>query len=127
MSSRSHLRNCIIIYLLQLIRLHVVQIVKLVRIFINDELNQLTKSLSQASKIIKKDGVIVVISFHSLEDNIVKNFFRPSVKSYPKDIPLNTIETADYSCIAKKVRPSKNEIEINKRSRSAIMRVFKKL
>jgi len=97
------------------------------RIFINDELNQLTKSLSQASKIIKKDGVIVVISFHSLEDNIVKNFFRPSVKSYPKDIPLNTIETADFSCIAKKVRPSKNEIEINKRSRSAIMRVFKKL
>ena len=77
-----------------------------------DELNQLTKSLSQASKIIKKDGVIVVISFHSLEDNIVKNFFRPSIKSYPKDIPLNTIETADFSCIGKKIRPSKNEIEI---------------
>jgi len=97
------------------------------RIFINNELNELEESLSQASKIIKKDGVIVVISFHSLEDNIVKSFFRPTVKSYPKDIPLNSIKVSDFSCIAKKIRPTKNEIDINKRSRSAIMRVFKKL
>ena len=97
------------------------------RIFINNELNELEESLSQASKIIKKDGVIVVISFHSLEDNIVKSFFRPTVKSYPKDIPLNSTKVYDFSCIAKKIRPKKNEIDINKRSRSAIMRVFKKL
>ena len=97
------------------------------RIFINNELNQLKESLSQASKIIKKDGIIVVISFHSLEDNIVKGFFRPTVKNYPKDIPLNTIETSDFSCIAKKIRPTQNEIDINQRSRSAIMRAFKKL
>ena len=97
------------------------------RIFINNELNELEESLSQASKIIKKDGVIVVISFHSLEDNIVKSFFRPTVKSYPKDIPLNSTKVFDFSCIAKKIRPKKNEIDINKRSRSAIMRVFKKL
>ena len=97
------------------------------RIFINNELNELEESLSQASKIIKKDGIIVVISFHSLEDNIVKSFFRPTVKSYPKDIPLNTTEVSDFLCIAKKIRPSRNEIDINKRSRSAIMRVFKKL
>lgn len=97
------------------------------RIFINNELNELEESLSQASKIIKKDGVIVVISFHSLEDNIVKSFFRPTVKSYPKDIPLNSTKVFDFSCIAKKIRPTKNEIDINKRSRSAIMRVFKKL
>ena len=97
------------------------------RIFINNELNELEESLSLASKIIKKDGVIVVISFHSLEDNIVKSFFRPTVKSYPKDIPLNSIKVYDFSCIAKKIRPKKNEIDINKRSRSAIMRVFKKL
>ena len=97
------------------------------RIFINNELNELEESLSQASKIIKKDGVIVVISFHSLEDNIVKSFFRPTVKSYPKDIPLNSTKVSDFSCIAKKIRPTKNEIDINKRSRSAIMRVFKKL
>jgi 16S rRNA (cytosine1402-N4)-methyltransferase len=97
------------------------------RIFINNELNELEGSLNQASKIIKKNGIIVIISFHSLEDNIVKNFFRPTIKSYPKDIPLNTIKESDFSCIAKKIRPTQNEIDINKRSRSAIMRVFKKL
>ena len=97
------------------------------RIFINNELNELEESLNQASKIIKKNGIIVIISFHSLEDNIVKNFFRPTIKSYPKDIPLNTIKESDFSCIAKKIRPTQNEIDINKRSRSAIMRVFKKL
>ena len=97
------------------------------RILVNDELNQLRESLEQASQIIKKDGIIAVISFHSLEDNIVKNFFRPSIKNFPKDIPLNSIENKDFICIAKKIRPSKNEIEKNARSRSAIMRVFKKI
>ena len=97
------------------------------RIFINNELNELEESLNQANKIIKKNGIIVIISFHSLEDNIVKNFFRPTIKNYPKDIPLNTIKESDFSCIAKKIRPTQNEIDINKRSRSAIMRVFKKL
>ncbi|MDC0405515.1 16S rRNA (cytosine(1402)-N(4))-methyltransferase [Gammaproteobacteria bacterium] len=58
---------------------------------------------------------------------MLKVFFRPTVKSYPKDIPLNSTKVSDFSCIAKKIRPTKNEIDINKRSRSAIMRVFKKL
>ena len=97
------------------------------RIFINDELNQLKDALEQASRIVKKNGIIVVISFHSLEDNIVKNFFRPNIRNYPKDIPLNSIENKEFKCIAKKIRPSDNEININKRSRSAIMRVFRKI
>ena len=97
------------------------------RIFINDELNQLKDALEQASRIVKKNGIIVVISFHSLEDNIVKNFFRPNIRNYPKDIPLNSIEKKEFKCIAKKIRPSDNEININKRSRSAIMRVFRKI
>ena len=97
------------------------------RIFINNELEELKEGLKQASTIIKKDAVIVVISFHSLEDNIVKNFFRPEIKNYPKDIPLNTIEHKEFSCIAKKIRPSLEEVDRNKRSRSAIMRVFKKI
>ena len=49
------------------------------------------------------------------------------LKNFPKDIPLNSIENKDFKCIAKKIRPSKNEIEKNARSRSAIMRVFKKI
>ena len=97
------------------------------RIFINDELNEFRKSLEMAQKIIKKNGFIVTIAFHSLEDNIVKNFFKGSVQSFPKDIPINNIEQKKFECIAKKIRPSDIEIKNNKRSRSAIMRVFQKI
>lgn len=97
------------------------------RIHINNELGELKQSLEQASNILVKNGIIVVISFHSLEDNIVKEFFKPSVMNFPKDIPLNTIEEKDFKCIAKKIRPTEEEVALNKRSRSAIMRVFKKI
>jgi 16S rRNA (cytosine1402-N4)-methyltransferase len=97
------------------------------RIHLNDELNELSNSLTHAKSLLKKNGIVVVISFHSLEDNIVKNFFKAEIKNYPKDIPINNEEFKEFECIAKKVRPSAKEIELNNRSRSAIMRVFKKL
>ena len=97
------------------------------RIFINNELDEFKKSLQSAKKIIKTNGIIVTIAFHSLEDNIIKNFFKPSMKFFPKDIPLNNEQESFFDCIAKKVRPSDFEIKNNPRSRSAIMRVFKKL
>ena len=97
------------------------------RIHLNDELNELSNSLIHAKSLLKKNGIVVVISFHSLEDNIVKNFFKAEIKNYPKDIPINNEEFKEFECIAKKVRPSVKEIELNNRSRSAIMRVFKKL
>ena len=58
------------------------------RIFINNELEEFKESLEISKRIIKKDGIIVIISFHSLEDSIVKDFFKPTVKSFPKDIPF---------------------------------------
>ena len=97
------------------------------RIHLNDELTELSNSLIHAKSLLKKNGIVVVISFHSLEDNIVKNFFKSEIKNYPKDIPINNEEFKEFECIAKKVRPSAKEIELNNRSRSAIMRVFKKL
>jgi 16S rRNA (cytosine1402-N4)-methyltransferase len=97
------------------------------RIYINDELTELSNSLIHAKSLLKKNGIVVVISFHSLEDNIVKNFFKAEIKNYPKDLPINNEEFKEFECIAKKVRPSAKEIELNNRSRSAIMRVFKKL
>ena len=97
------------------------------RIFINNELNEITDSLQQAKKLLKKNGIIVVISFHSLEDNLVKNFFKPHNVEYPKDIPINPIKSQEFKCIAKKIRATEDEVNINPRSRSAIMRVFKKL
>ena len=97
------------------------------RIHLNDELTELSNSLIHAKSLLKKNGIVVVISFHSLEDNIVKNFFKAEIINYPKDIPINNEEFKEFECIAKKVRPSSKEIELNNRSRSAIMRVFKKL
>ena len=97
------------------------------RIHLNNELNELSNSLIHAKSLLKKNGIVVVISFHSLEDNIIKNFFKAEIKNYPKDIPINNEEFKEFECIAKKVRPSAKEIELNNRSRSAIMRVFKKL
>ena len=97
------------------------------RIFINNELEEFRSSLDVAKKILKKNGLIVTIAFHSIEDNIIKNFFRPEKKLFPKDIPLNNEEHRKFKCLAKKIRASEYEININNRSRSAVMRVFQKL
>ncbi|MBZ9577853.1 16S rRNA (cytosine(1402)-N(4))-methyltransferase RsmH [Patescibacteria group bacterium] len=77
------------------------------RIAVNDELNNLRKVLPQTIEVLAPGGKIVIISFHSLEDRIVKNFFKSS--------NLNILTK-------KPVRPSKEEIKINPRSRSAKLR-----
>jgi len=82
------------------------------RIAVNDELGNLEKSLPQVLEILKPGGRLVVISFHSLEDRIVKNFYRePALKILTK----------------KPIRPQKKEIKINPRSRSAKLRAAIKL
>jgi len=98
-----------------------------IRIHVNNELYYLKLALSKVSKILKVNGIVVVISFHSLEDRIVKNFFKPKVKELPKDIPINISIKEEYRCIKKKIKPSNDEIKRNPRSRSAVMRVFSKL
>ena len=86
------------------------------RIVVNDELNALREALPQALDILSKDGRIVVISFHSLEDRIVKNTFKDWEKQ-----GLGMVVTK------KPIPPSYDEVMRNKRSRSAKMRVFEKL
>ncbi len=81
------------------------------RIAVNDELNNLKKALPQAIGALENRGRIVVISFHSLEDRIVKNFFKEEVKK-----GLIKILTK------KPVRPTEEEIKINPRCRSAKLR-----
>lgn len=86
------------------------------RIFINQELENLEKGLEGALEILKPKGKIVVISFHSLEEKIVKNFFKKAKKEGRLEI------------ITKKpISPSKEEIFLNKKARSAKMRVAEKL
>jgi 16S rRNA (cytosine1402-N4)-methyltransferase len=98
-----------------------------IRIHVNNELHHLKIVLSKLNNVLKVGGVIVIISFHSLEDRIVKNFFKPEIEELPKDIPINNSLKETYRCIKKKIKPSTNEIKVNPRSRSAVMRVFSKL
>lgn len=84
------------------------------RIAVNDELASLEKALSQAPEVLKKGGIIVVISFHSLEERIVKNFFKEN--------------QAVLKILTKKpVEPISVEIKSNPRSRSAKLRAAQKL
>ena len=98
-----------------------------IRIHVNNELHHLKIVLSKLERFLKSGGMVVIISFHSLEDRIVKNFFKPEIIDFPRDIPMNTYLKQTYRCIKKKVRPSIDEIKTNPRSRSAVMRVFSRL
>jgi len=105
-----------------------------IRIYINNEIEELKNGLIQAMNILKKNGRLAVISFHSLEDRIVKNFFnKHSGKIYnksrylPQSEPNNNI-SKNLKIISKKViKPMKEEIELNYYSRSAKLRVVEKL
>jgi len=100
-----------------------------IRIVINDELKQLTSALEQSINILAPKGRLCVISFHSIEDRIVKQFIRKY--SRPKETPkgLPVISKGDDDCILndlEKLKPTKNEVESNRRSRSAILRLAEK-
>ena len=97
------------------------------RIHLNDEINNLKAGLNNSKDLIKTGGRIVCICFHSLEDRSVKQSFAPKKIIYPKEIPLNNEVIKGFKVIAKKIKPSISELQTNRRSRSAIMRVFEKL
>lgn len=101
-----------------------------IRIFINNELSDLEKCLDQSLDMLKVGGRLVVISFHSLEDRIVKRFIRLHAKGkqVPRDIPImDTDLNLRLKSLGKPVKPSKNEVGDNVRSRSAVMRMAVKL
>ncbi len=100
------------------------------RIAVNDELEVLSEVLDQAMEVLKVGGRVVVISYHSLEDRIVKHFFKELLK------PKAEGEEAIYSNYAdpiveavtkKPVKPTVEELNQNPRSRSAILRAYKKI
>jgi 16S rRNA (cytosine1402-N4)-methyltransferase len=101
------------------------------RIVVNRELENLEKVLPQAVAALKSGGRIVVISFHSLEDRIVKDFFRQESRDChcPPEIPICRCgHAAMLRVITKKiVLPSDEEIKINPRSRSAKLRAAEKI
>lgn len=101
------------------------------RIHINQELGQLALALPQALELLRPGGRLVVISFHSLEDRIVKRFLRDAAEpdDVPKNVPLRTSELPQPKLllVGKAQRPSAAEIAANPRARSAVMRVAEKL
>ncbi len=101
------------------------------RIHINQELSQLALALPQALDLLRPGGRLVVISFHSLEDRIVKNFMRTqsSADTLPKSLPLRAdqLPKARLRLVGKAAKPSASEIAANPRARSAVMRAAEKL
>ena len=102
-----------------------------IRIYINAELEQLRVGLKAATAILKPKGRLAVISFHSLEDRLVKRFMKEQSKgkAVPHGLPLTQHEIdADkvLSLIGKAIKPGEDELAVNVRSRSAVLRVAEK-
>lgn len=104
-----------------------------IRIYINSELEEVENALKDSLDILSDHGRLAVISFHSLEDRIVKQFIAKQSKGpeMPRGLPLTEQQIKQYgSATVKslgKVKPSKSEIEQNPRSRSAILRVAERI
>jgi 16S rRNA (cytosine1402-N4)-methyltransferase len=96
------------------------------RIAVNDELNELSRGLLGATSRLNKDGRLVVVDFHSLEDRIVKTFMKSNsdkkehVSRYRQN--TNSNSNALFSYASKAIVPSAQELELNSRSRSAKLR-----
>jgi 16S rRNA (cytosine1402-N4)-methyltransferase len=100
------------------------------RILVNQELEELSLTLPQALAALKPSGRLVVISFHSLEDRIVKNFMRGAARpAVPERLPLRARElpAPKLRIVGRPVRPGAEEVRANPRARSAVLRVAEKL
>jgi 16S rRNA (cytosine1402-N4)-methyltransferase len=100
-----------------------------IRIFINQELRDLEEGLKMSIQLLKPGGRLVVISFHSLEDRMVKQFMQQNSKvDVPRGMPLRESEIPKSPLkILGRVKPTAGEIQQNPRSRSAVMRIAEKV
>ena len=94
-------------------------IFRAIRIFINNELEEIKKALQASIDLLQDKGRLVVISFHSMEDRIVKNFLKGKLEDQEN--------TNSIQIIGKIIKPSREEINLNARSRSAILRIGEKI
>ncbi|MEH6671120.1 16S rRNA (cytosine(1402)-N(4))-methyltransferase RsmH [Halopseudomonas sp.] len=100
-----------------------------IRIFINRELDDLAEGLKAALEVLAPGGRLVVISFHSLEDRLVKQFMRREAKGapLPRDLPIRAADIdVSINLIGKAIMPSAAETAVNPRARSAVLRIAEK-
>ncbi len=100
-----------------------------IRIFINNELEEITLGLDQALEILANGGRLAVISFHSLEDRLVKRFIQKHEKGdeHPIGLPILASQMNQRLCrLGRSIKPMEGEIAKNKRARSAILRLAEK-
>ena len=95
-----------------------------VRIHINGELDELSHGLSAAERLLCEGGRLAVVSFHSLEDRIVKRFLREasSTPSASRHVPLAAQDDPVFLQVSKAIKPGEAEIERNPRARSSVLR-----
>ncbi len=101
-----------------------------IRIYINQELDVLEIALNTSLKMLAVGGRLAVISFHSLEDRMVKRFFREMSRGpqIPKDIPIMAKDLEQpYKLVGKAIKPGKLEVQENPRSRSSVLRVIERV
>jgi len=99
------------------------------RIYLNRELDDLKEGLEHIAEILTQNGRLVAISFHSLEDRIVKRFIQYQIKGdeIPRGLPIIDTWEPKFKKIGKPIKASKEEVDSNPRARSAIMRVAENL
>ncbi len=103
-----------------------------IRIYINSELEEVERAMEGALTVLAPAGRLAIISFHSLEDRLVKQFIRKQEKGpeVPRGLPLTEAQLAvgrTMKSIGKAMKPSDAEIDANPRSRSAVLRVAERL
>lgn len=101
-----------------------------IRIHINRELEVLERALQSSLNVLAIGGRLAVISFHSLEDRMVKRFFRDVSRGpqIPKDIPVLAKDLLQpFKLVSKAIKPSKQEVLENPRSRSSVLRVIERV
>ena len=103
------------------------QVFQSIRIEVNDELEVIRTLLSDSSKYIKKGGRLVCISYHSLEDRIVKKFIQNGGYNNEVESDFYGNKNVIFKKIGKMITPSSEEIKLNNRSRSAKLRIAEKI
>jgi len=103
-----------------------------IRMYINSELEQIEKALAASLDVLAEGGRLVVISFHSLEDRLVKQFMKKHSqgKTFPRGLPISEAEAnkgKKFTLIGRRLKPSKVEVEENVRSRSSVLRIAQRL